>query len=138
MSDQVIQNISADLKQRIEQFKPDYDIEEIGTVLEAGDGIAVATGLLVVVVGVAGVAAVVDLQIGCLDPPQLRPCLEEHVALRGGLAGHVDWSVEPARGPAGLLSGLRVDAVAGEFSSVDAGSERFEEEDPHRHGVDPE
>ncbi len=44
MSD-LIKQITTDLQQQIESFQPDLEIRDIGTVLEAGDGIARATGL---------------------------------------------------------------------------------------------
>ncbi len=44
MSD-LIQQITTDLKQQIESFQPVLEIRDIGTVMEAGDGIARATGL---------------------------------------------------------------------------------------------
>ncbi len=44
MSD-LIQQITADLQQQIEAFQPELEIQDVGTVIEAGDGIARATGL---------------------------------------------------------------------------------------------
>ncbi len=44
MSD-LIQQITADLQQQIEAFQPELEIRDVGTVVEAGDGIARATGL---------------------------------------------------------------------------------------------
>jgi F-type H+-transporting ATPase subunit alpha len=44
MSD-LINQITADLQKQIESFEPELDIRDVGTVLEAGDGIARATGL---------------------------------------------------------------------------------------------
>ncbi len=44
MSD-LINQITADLQKQIESFQPELDIRDVGTVLEAGDGIARATGL---------------------------------------------------------------------------------------------
>ncbi|MBL7163358.1 MAG: F0F1 ATP synthase subunit alpha [Anaerolineales bacterium] len=44
MSD-LIKQITTDLQQQIETFQPEMEIRDIGTVLEAGDGIARATGL---------------------------------------------------------------------------------------------
>ncbi|MBL6982228.1 MAG: F0F1 ATP synthase subunit alpha [Anaerolineales bacterium] len=44
MSD-LIKEITTDLQQQIESFQPELEIRDIGTVLEAGDGIARATGL---------------------------------------------------------------------------------------------
>ena len=45
MSEQTIQNITEYLKDKIDLFKPQYDIRDIGTVVEAGDGIARVKGL---------------------------------------------------------------------------------------------
>lgn len=45
MSDNFIKDISASLQQQIEDFKPELELRDIGTVFEAGDGIARATGL---------------------------------------------------------------------------------------------
>jgi len=44
MSD-LINQITADLKKQIDSFEPKLDIRDVGTVLEAGDGIARASGL---------------------------------------------------------------------------------------------
>jgi len=44
MSD-LIRDITADLQSQIDTFKPDYGIKDVGTVIEAGDGIARAQGL---------------------------------------------------------------------------------------------
>ena len=44
MSD-LIKQITADLQQQIETFQPALDVQDVGTVVEAGDGIARATGL---------------------------------------------------------------------------------------------
>jgi F-type H+-transporting ATPase subunit alpha len=44
MSD-LIKQITADLQKQIESFEPELEIRDIGTVLEAGDGIARVTGL---------------------------------------------------------------------------------------------
>ena len=44
MSD-LIQQITSDLQKKIESFEPKVGIADVGTVLEAGDGIARATGL---------------------------------------------------------------------------------------------
>jgi len=44
MSD-IINQITTDLHEQIETFKPELEIRDIGTVIEAGDGIARATGL---------------------------------------------------------------------------------------------
>jgi len=44
MSD-LIKQITTDLQQQIETFQPALDVQDVGTVVEAGDGIARATGL---------------------------------------------------------------------------------------------
>ncbi len=44
MSD-LIKQVSADIQQKIDTFKPTYSLMEVGTVLEAGDGIARVSGL---------------------------------------------------------------------------------------------
>jgi F-type H+-transporting ATPase subunit alpha len=44
MSD-LIKKITTDLQKQIESFKPELEIQNVGTVLEAGDGIARASGL---------------------------------------------------------------------------------------------
>ena len=44
MSD-LIKQITADLQQQIDTFQPELDIQDVGTVLEAGGGIARADGL---------------------------------------------------------------------------------------------
>jgi F-type H+/Na+-transporting ATPase subunit alpha len=44
MSD-LIKQITADLQKQIDDFAPELEIRDVGTVLEAGDGIARATGL---------------------------------------------------------------------------------------------
>jgi F-type H+-transporting ATPase subunit alpha len=41
----LIAQITADLQKQIDSFKPEYEIREVGTVIEAGDGIARAKGL---------------------------------------------------------------------------------------------
>ncbi len=41
----IIQSITLDLSQKIESFKPQVEIRDVGTVTEAGDGIARANGL---------------------------------------------------------------------------------------------
>ncbi len=41
----LISQITAELQQQIQSFKPTYGLTEVGTVLEAGDGIARASGL---------------------------------------------------------------------------------------------
>jgi F-type H+-transporting ATPase subunit alpha len=44
MSD-LIKNLSADLQKQIEEFSPELELKDVGTVLEAGDGIARVSGL---------------------------------------------------------------------------------------------
>ena len=44
MSD-LIKQITADLQQQIETFQPELGVQDVGTVVEAGDGIARAVGL---------------------------------------------------------------------------------------------
>lgn len=44
MSD-LIQRITSDLQQKIDTFRPEYEIRDVGTVEEAGDGIAKVRGL---------------------------------------------------------------------------------------------
>ncbi len=44
MSD-LIKQVSADIQQKIDAFQPSYALTEVGTVLEAGDGIARVSGL---------------------------------------------------------------------------------------------
>ncbi len=44
MSD-LIQRITTDLQQKIETYQPEYDVRDVGTVEEAGDGIARVRGL---------------------------------------------------------------------------------------------
>jgi F-type H+-transporting ATPase subunit alpha len=44
MSD-LIKQITADLQKQIDTFKPEVEVREVGTVIEAGDGIARASGL---------------------------------------------------------------------------------------------
>jgi F-type H+-transporting ATPase subunit alpha len=44
MSD-LIQRITADLQQKIETYRPEFEIRDVGTVVEAGDGIARVQGL---------------------------------------------------------------------------------------------
>lgn len=46
MSDQILNHVASDLKNRIETFQPQYRIREIGTVVETGDGIARVEGLV--------------------------------------------------------------------------------------------
>jgi F-type H+/Na+-transporting ATPase subunit alpha len=48
MSDQVIKNFAADIKEKIAAFKPRYEVRDVGVVVEAGDGIARANGLTTV------------------------------------------------------------------------------------------
>ncbi|NMB88502.1 MAG: F0F1 ATP synthase subunit alpha [Chloroflexi bacterium] len=45
MSDQILKSIASDLQKRIESYQPQYDVRDIGTVIEAGDGIAQIGGL---------------------------------------------------------------------------------------------
>lgn len=45
MSDQILKNIATDLQDKIDTFKPQYEVRAIGKVLEAGDGIAEVEGL---------------------------------------------------------------------------------------------
>lgn len=45
MSD-LIQRITSDLQQKIETFQPEYEVRDVGVVLEAGDGIARVEGLV--------------------------------------------------------------------------------------------
>jgi F-type H+-transporting ATPase subunit alpha len=45
MSDAIIKSITSDLGKRIDNFQPKYEFRDIGTVLEAGDGIARVDGL---------------------------------------------------------------------------------------------
>ncbi len=45
MSDNLIKDISASLQKQIEDFQPELELRDIGTVIEAGDGIARASGL---------------------------------------------------------------------------------------------
>ncbi len=45
MSEETIQNLTESLKEKIGLFKPEYEIQDIGTVVEAGDGIARIKGL---------------------------------------------------------------------------------------------
>ncbi len=47
MSD-LIRDITTNLQSQIDTFKPDYGIQDVGTVIEAGDGIARAQGLAAV------------------------------------------------------------------------------------------
>lgn len=48
MSDQIIQELTSDLHQRISAFQPEYEVRDVGVVIEAGDGIARAEGLATV------------------------------------------------------------------------------------------
>ncbi len=41
----LIKQITTDLQQQIEDFRPELEVRDVGTVLEAGDGIARASGL---------------------------------------------------------------------------------------------
>ncbi|HNT54219.1 MAG TPA: F0F1 ATP synthase subunit alpha [Anaerolineaceae bacterium] len=45
MSDQIIRQLTADLQGRIEAYQPQVEVRNVGKVLEAGDGIARASGL---------------------------------------------------------------------------------------------
>jgi F-type H+/Na+-transporting ATPase subunit alpha len=45
MSDQAIKNIAAELQNKISSFKPEYEVSDVGFVVEAGDGIARVEGL---------------------------------------------------------------------------------------------
>jgi F-type H+-transporting ATPase subunit alpha len=45
MSDQILKDITSDLQSRIESYEPQYEIRAVGSVVEAGDGIAQAEGL---------------------------------------------------------------------------------------------
>ncbi len=45
MSDQILKNIATDLQNKIDNFKPQYEVRAIGQVIEAGDGIAEVGGL---------------------------------------------------------------------------------------------
>lgn len=44
-SDEILAKLSADLKRQIDTFRPKYEVRDVGTVLEAADGIAQVTGL---------------------------------------------------------------------------------------------
>lgn len=44
-TDEVLARLAADIKTQIETFRPKYDVRDVGTVLEAADGIAQVTGL---------------------------------------------------------------------------------------------
>jgi F-type H+-transporting ATPase subunit alpha len=44
-SDEILARLTADLKHQIDSFRPKYDVRDVGTVLEAADGIAQVTGL---------------------------------------------------------------------------------------------
>jgi F-type H+/Na+-transporting ATPase subunit alpha len=46
MSDQILKNIASDLQTRIESYEPQYEVRAVGSVVEAGDGIAQADGLV--------------------------------------------------------------------------------------------
>ena len=41
----LIKNITADLQKQIDDYKPGVEVSDVGTVLEAGDGIARVDGL---------------------------------------------------------------------------------------------
>ena len=45
MSDQLLENFASELQKKIEAFEPGYGIHDVGTVLEAGDGIARVNGI---------------------------------------------------------------------------------------------
>jgi len=45
MSDQIIRQLTADLQGKIEAYQPQVEVRNVGKVLEAGDGIARASGL---------------------------------------------------------------------------------------------
>ncbi len=45
MSEQLLESFASELQKKIESFEPTYDIHDIGTVLEAGDGIARVNGI---------------------------------------------------------------------------------------------
>ena len=45
MSDQIINQITSDLQTRIESYQTRYEVRDVGTVIEAGDGIARVAGL---------------------------------------------------------------------------------------------
>ena len=45
MSEQTINQIAEDIKKQIELFRPSYGVEDVGVVVEAGDGIARVEGL---------------------------------------------------------------------------------------------
>jgi F-type H+-transporting ATPase subunit alpha len=42
---ELFKDVSADLKKQIEDFQPEYKFRDVGTVVETGDGIAIASGL---------------------------------------------------------------------------------------------
>lgn len=44
-SDEILRQMTADLKNQIESFRPQYDVRDVGTVMEAADGIAQVAGL---------------------------------------------------------------------------------------------
>jgi F-type H+/Na+-transporting ATPase subunit alpha len=46
MSDQILKDIASDLQSRIQSYEPQFEIRAVGTVVEAGDGIAQADGLV--------------------------------------------------------------------------------------------
>ncbi len=41
----LIQKITHDLQQKIDSYHPEYEVRDIGTVVDAGDGIARVQGL---------------------------------------------------------------------------------------------
>ncbi len=45
MSDQILKSIATDLQNKIESFRPQYEVRAVGKVIEAGDGIAEVEGL---------------------------------------------------------------------------------------------
>jgi len=45
MSDQILKQITGDLQEKIDVFKPKYEVHDVGFVTEAGDGIARVSGL---------------------------------------------------------------------------------------------
>lgn len=45
MTDRLINNIASDLKEKIDAFERKYEVHDVGTVVEAGDGIARVEGL---------------------------------------------------------------------------------------------
>jgi len=45
MTEETIRNITADLFEKIDDFQPNYEVEDIGIVMEVGEGIARVSGL---------------------------------------------------------------------------------------------